>query len=81
MDFEGQTEWQLHSGPHDRTERLPKQRWYLRFHKSLTALGSKGSSIDSALWMLWSPTGECEGMIRSYISFVDDLIRFAVWWK
>eukprot|EP00435_Cladocopium_sp_Y103_P052715 s994_g16.t1 len=50
---------------------LISQRWYLRLHKSLEALGWKRSSIDSALWMLCSPTGECEGMICSH---VDDLL-------
>ena len=50
------------------------RRWYLRLHKSLEALGWKRSSIDSALWMLWSPTGECEGMICSH---VDDLLLVA----
>ena len=47
------------------------RRWYLRLHKSLTRLGWQRSIIDSAMWLLWSDSGELEGLV---ISHVDDLL-------
>ena len=48
------------------------RRWYLRLHKSLTRLGwHHRSIIDSAMWLLWSDSGELE---RVVISHVDDLL-------
>ncbi|CAL1166460.1 unnamed protein product [Cladocopium goreaui] len=48
------------------------RRWYLRLHKSLTALGWERSTIDAATWFLWSSDrSSLDGMI---VSHVDDLM-------
>ena len=48
------------------------RRWYLRLHKSLTNLGFERSSVDAAMWFLWSPDRTTlEAMV---ISHVDDLL-------
>ena len=48
------------------------RRWYLRLDKSLCRLGWTRSTIDGALWFLWSACGQhLEGMI---VSHVDDLL-------
>ena len=46
------------------------RRWYLRLHKSLTALGWKRTAMDAAMWVLYDGDRLC-GMI---ISHVDDLL-------
>ena len=48
----------------------PRQ-WYLRLNRSLVGRGWKRSMMDAACWMLWSDTGELEGVICSH---VDDLL-------
>ena len=48
------------------------RRWYLRLHRSLTALGFIRSAVDAAMWFLWSPDHKTlEAMV---ISHVDDLL-------
>jgi len=48
------------------------RRWYLRLHKSLTKLGWQRSSLDAAMWFLWSDDGKTmEGIV---VSHVDDLL-------
>ena len=48
------------------------RRWYLRLHRSLTTLGFTRSSVDAAMWFLWSPDhSKLEAMV---ISHVDDLL-------
>lgn len=46
----------------------PRQ-WYLRLHRSLA--GWCRSTMDSACWLLWSASGELDGIICSH---VDDLL-------
>ena len=49
----------------------PRQ-WHLRLHKSLTKLGWQRSSLDAAMWFLWSEDGKTmEGIV---VSHVDDLL-------
>ena len=48
------------------------RRWYLRLHKSSTKLGWQRSSLDAAMWFLWSEDGKTmEGIV---VSHVDDLL-------
>ena len=48
------------------------RRWYLRLHKSLTNLGWERSSLDAAMWMLWSADRtKLDGLL---VSHVDDLL-------
>lgn len=48
----------------------PRQ-WYLRLHRSLAGRGWCRSTMDSACWLLWSASGELDGIICSH---VDDLL-------
>ena len=48
------------------------RRWYKRLNKAVTKRGWRISSLDNALWFLWSANGaQLEGMM---ISHVDDLL-------
>ena len=48
------------------------RRWYKRLNKAVTKRGWRISTLDNALWFLWSADGAClEGMM---VSHVDDLL-------
>lgn len=48
----------------------PRQ-WYLRLNRALQERGWERMTMDYAGWLLWSKTGELEGMMLSH---VDDLL-------
>ena len=48
------------------------RRWYLRLHKSLTGLGFERSSVDAAMWFLWS--ADRTTLEAIVVSHVDDLL-------